>query len=594
MRCPECRESMRCSAPLQRNYRLANIAEDYRQRGRPRPVPAPSPAPVPCDLCCPGDAAGAVKTCLQCEVSMCAEHLRPHLERPAFRTHPLAQPLGDARQRKCPAHDELYRYYCPQDRALLCQACTIEGQHAGHGLQTLKNTMRDLKEALQVQGQRLNRRISRSEKFLQLRADAERDSQCVRAHSGAGPGAELQRCGGRMAEDRAQLQQAQSSLQALLQQNDPFLFVQEYHSTGKMLRRALKRPLSSPGSVCLDREALVEAMEAKLEEFQTEFRLQISDLIHTVGLETDGEEEEEGREEEVEEEEEDESESDEDEDGDEEDEIRSEGMKRMITANLLMTCTTRRKRRKRKMCPLTEAIQRLCTEALQVQGQRLNRRISRSEKFLQLRADAERDSQRFVEGAEQQVQVVGGQVQGQLGLFLSALRECVRAHSGAGPGAELQRCGGRMAEDRAQLQQAQSSLQALLQQNDPFLFVQEYHSTGKMLRRALKRPLSSPGSVCLDREALVEAMEAKLEEFQTEFRLQISDLIHTVGLLNTAPQDGGREEEEGESESEDEDEDGDPVDEIRSEGDEEDDHNQSADGLCKPEEEEKEEDMSSD
>ncbi|XP_061107147.1 uncharacterized protein LOC133134777 [Conger conger] len=231
-------------------------------------------------------------------------------------------------------------------------------------------------------------------------------------------------------------------------------------------------------------------------------------------------------------------------------------------------------------------------EALQVQGQRLNRRISRSEKFLQLRADAERDSQRFVEGAEQQVQVVGGQVQGQLGLFLSALRECVRAHSGAGPGAELQRCGGRMAEDRAQLQQAQSSLQALLQQNDPFLFVQEYHSTGKMLRRALKRPLSSPGSVCLDREALVEAMEAKLEEFQTEFRLQISDLIHTVGLLNTAPQDGGREEEEGESE--DEDEDGDPVDEIRSEGDEEDDHNQSADGLCKPEEEEKEEDMSSD
>ncbi|XP_061107146.1 tripartite motif-containing protein 16-like isoform X2 [Conger conger] len=338
-----------------RNYRLANIAEDYRQRGRPRPVPAPSPAPVPCDLCCPGDAAGAVKTCLQCEVSMCAEHLRPHLERPAFRTHPLAQPLGDARQRKCPAHDELYRYYCPQDRALLCQACTIEGQHAGHGLQTLKNTMRDLKEALQVQGQRLNRRISRSEKFLQLRADAERDSQrfvegaeqqvqvvggqvqgqlglflsalreCVRAHSGAGPGAELQRCGGRMAEDRAQLQQAQSSLQALLQQNDPFLFVQEYHSTGKMLRRALKRPLSSPGSVCLDREALVEAMEAKLEEFQTEFRLQISDLIHTVGLETDGEEEEEGREEEVEEEEEDESESDEDEDGDEEDEIRSEG-----------------------------------------------------------------------------------------------------------------------------------------------------------------------------------------------------------------------------------------------------------------------------
>ena len=80
--------------------------------------------------------------------------------------------------------------------------------------------------------------------------------------------------------------------------------------------------------------------------------------------------------------------------------------------------------------------------------------------------------QRFVEGAEQHVRGVGQQVQGQLGLFLSALRECVRAHSGAGPGAELQHSLSRITEDRAQLQQAQSSLQALLQQNDPFHFVQ--------------------------------------------------------------------------------------------------------------------------
>ncbi|XP_035282626.1 E3 ubiquitin-protein ligase TRIM8 isoform X2 [Anguilla rostrata] len=310
-RCPECRESLRCGGPLQKNYRLANIAEDYRRRGRPCRQ-APPPPPVHCDYCSPGAAAPAVKTCLQCEVSMCAEHVRPHLERPAFREHPLTEPLGDVRERKCAAHDEAYRYYCLDQRVFVCNACTIEGQHAGHTIKTLKNTMKDLKESLQVQGQRLSRKVSRTERFLQQRADAERDSQrfvegaeqhlrvvgeqlqvqlggflsalreCVRAHSGAGPGAELQLSFSRITEDRAHLQQAQTSLQALLQENDPFHFLQEYHSTEKKVRKALKRPLFSPGSLCLETEALAEIMEAKLEEFQTEFRLQITELIQTV------------------------------------------------------------------------------------------------------------------------------------------------------------------------------------------------------------------------------------------------------------------------------------------------------------------------
>ncbi|KAJ8382521.1 hypothetical protein SKAU_G00032990 [Synaphobranchus kaupii] len=292
-RCPECRESLRCSGPLQKNYRLANIAEDYRRRGRPcRQAPPPPPPPVHCDYCSPGDAALAVKTCLQCEVSMCGEHVKPHLERPAFREHPLTEPLGDVRDRKCPAHDEMYRYYCVDERVCVCNACTIEGRHTGHTIKTLKNTMKDLKESLQMQMQKLSRKISRTEKFLQQRADAERDSHRFVE------GAEQHM---RVVGD---LLQAQSSLQALLQENDPFHFLQEYHSTGKKLRKALKRPLFSPGSVCLDTEGLADVMEAKLEEFQAELRLQVTELIHTVCVETNGEEEEEGHEEEEVEEEE--------------------------------------------------------------------------------------------------------------------------------------------------------------------------------------------------------------------------------------------------------------------------------------------------
>ncbi len=51
----------------------------------------------------------AVKTCLKCEVSMCQEHVKPHLELPAFREHPLTEPMNDFWKRKCPDHDEIYR-----------------------------------------------------------------------------------------------------------------------------------------------------------------------------------------------------------------------------------------------------------------------------------------------------------------------------------------------------------------------------------------------------------------------------------------------------------------------------------------------------
>lgn len=156
-RCPECRENHRCGTTFQKNFKLANIADDYRHRRRATPAAPAVPqsraslslslaAPqsrgalaVPCDYC-PAFAAGAssasamdgpsatsvpqqenkteaasvpkfaVKTCLKCEVSMCQEHIKPHLELPAFCEHPLTEPINDFWKRKCPDHDEIYRY----------------------------------------------------------------------------------------------------------------------------------------------------------------------------------------------------------------------------------------------------------------------------------------------------------------------------------------------------------------------------------------------------------------------------------------------------------------------------------------------------
>lgn len=157
-RCPECRERHRCNAPVQKNLRLGSISDNYRQRDQGSAVCSRGLNPleiqssvllqqvrgicaVNCDYCpsvtgtasstsatcdrqgdCdeeePTTASGAssaaaptfaIKTCLKCEVSMCPEHVKPHLELPAFRGHPLVEPVNDFWKRKCPDHEEMYQ-----------------------------------------------------------------------------------------------------------------------------------------------------------------------------------------------------------------------------------------------------------------------------------------------------------------------------------------------------------------------------------------------------------------------------------------------------------------------------------------------------
>lgn len=87
----------------------------------------------------------AVKTCLRCEVSLCADHLQPHLERPAFSSHLLVDPLGDLSHRRCPEHAEILRYYCADDRLYVCGDCLLEGGHAQHKVKALRQVEEELK-----------------------------------------------------------------------------------------------------------------------------------------------------------------------------------------------------------------------------------------------------------------------------------------------------------------------------------------------------------------------------------------------------------------------------------------------------------------
>lgn len=154
--CSVCRDSFNQAHPLPCGHSFcpACIREAWKDQGEGRsrficPQCQEEHGEVLCDSCPPEDAAGqpllAVKTCLRCEVSLCAKHLQPHLERPAFSTHLLVDPLGDLSKRRCPTHTEILRYYCADERVYVCGDCLLEGSHAQHKVKALRQVEEDLK-----------------------------------------------------------------------------------------------------------------------------------------------------------------------------------------------------------------------------------------------------------------------------------------------------------------------------------------------------------------------------------------------------------------------------------------------------------------
>uniref|UniRef100_A0A8C3WD11 E3 ubiquitin/ISG15 ligase TRIM25 n=1 Tax=Catagonus wagneri TaxID=51154 RepID=A0A8C3WD11_9CETA len=135
--CPQCRTGYQTRPQLRKNTVLCAVVEQFLQAEQARPAlldsdgwtpPARAAAPSPpshvaCDHCL---QATAIKTCLVCMASFCQEHLRPHLDSPAFQDHPLQPPVRDLMRRKCPQHNRLRDFFCPEHSECICHVCLVE------------------------------------------------------------------------------------------------------------------------------------------------------------------------------------------------------------------------------------------------------------------------------------------------------------------------------------------------------------------------------------------------------------------------------------------------------------------------------------
>ncbi|XP_044159615.1 E3 ubiquitin-protein ligase TRIM39-like [Bufo gargarizans] len=156
--CPDCRAEYRGRPALEKNRKLGTIMERFLSAQSDMEETG-----IFCTYC--DSPVPAVRTCLQCETSMCHKHLGAHNKSV---NHSLIKPTVSFLHRKCSTHNEILKYYCPMDAACICVSCWVAGDHKGHDVELPdvasekeKEKLRPLIEKLKSEREEAGRRIQR-------------------------------------------------------------------------------------------------------------------------------------------------------------------------------------------------------------------------------------------------------------------------------------------------------------------------------------------------------------------------------------------------------------------------------------------------
>ncbi|XP_061858904.1 E3 ubiquitin/ISG15 ligase TRIM25 isoform X2 [Colius striatus] len=141
--CPMCKLQLGPVLELQKNFKLCSIVEAFlatTSKGQQGEGSAEGKKEVvPCDYCL-DQSQPAVKTCLNCNASLCEAHLSKHNAKAPQQDHVLVE-VGSGRSaegRWCQEHSRPLECYCQNEEQFICMLCSIAGCHKGHDIITLK------------------------------------------------------------------------------------------------------------------------------------------------------------------------------------------------------------------------------------------------------------------------------------------------------------------------------------------------------------------------------------------------------------------------------------------------------------------------
>lgn len=173
--CPQCGQLFLPRPILGKNTMLANVAEELRTPGvqaAPADICYARAEDVPCD-CCTGRKLKALKSCLQCLVSYCRQHLQDHYDSPAFEKHKLVNPFRGLKGNICTHHGKVMRIFCCTDQQCICDLCSME-KHKDHDTVLASKEWTERQGELGTHRQRLQQRIHNIQKeVILLEAEVE-------------------------------------------------------------------------------------------------------------------------------------------------------------------------------------------------------------------------------------------------------------------------------------------------------------------------------------------------------------------------------------------------------------------------------------
>ncbi|KAK3545963.1 hypothetical protein QTP70_017103 [Hemibagrus guttatus] len=138
--CPLCKEKFTKRPEMKINTTLREVADHFKKKsGSDKPE-------VLCDACS-GEKLKALKSCLDCVLTLCKTHLEPHTHVPRLKRHKLINPVENLEDYICQKHERPLELFCRDDQMCVCQFCT-ETDHKNHNTVPVEEESRERKTQL--------------------------------------------------------------------------------------------------------------------------------------------------------------------------------------------------------------------------------------------------------------------------------------------------------------------------------------------------------------------------------------------------------------------------------------------------------------